>query len=198
MITRPRSTYRNTSPLSRPRSERHSPEPIHSHHLQMTPLPSPAISLSSLHIVPRRRSNSTRYRLSSHWSASDPTEASKPIISGGSHTGYRRGIRISTLMGGKCDSFSGVTGDTSSPTWALVNSVIVVSASVIGISSSIALSLPSRWEVRTWTNESYTDYELVLLYPDVQELCTDLKNSEFIIECIGASRFYLRVIHPFQ
>jgi len=82
--------------------------------------------------------------------------------------GYRRGIRISTLMGGKCDSFSGVTGDTSSPTWALVNSVIVVSASVIGISSSIALSLPSGWEVRTWTNESYTDYTLVLLYPDVQ------------------------------
>jgi hypothetical protein len=39
---------------------------IHSHHLQITPLPSPAASLSSVHMVSSRCSISTRYRLSSH------------------------------------------------------------------------------------------------------------------------------------
>jgi hypothetical protein len=50
-------------------------------------------------------------------------------------------MRISTLVGGRWESLSGVTDDTSSAAWEVDNSAMVVSDSVIGISSVILLDL---------------------------------------------------------
>lgn len=62
---------------------------------------------------------------------------------GGSCIGYRGGMRISTISGGRWDSFSGVTDDTSSTECGFESSVIVLSERMIGTSRAIILDLSS-------------------------------------------------------
>lgn len=68
--------------------------------------------------------------------------------------GYRGGIRISTMIGGRWGSFSGVTVETSPAACEAVNSAMVVSDNVIGISSVIVLDSSLCSDGWTWSNES--------------------------------------------
>ena len=68
--------------------------------------------------------------------------------------GYRGGIRISTMIGGRWGSFSGVTVETSPAACEAVNSAMVVSDNVIGISSVMVLDRSLFPDGCSWSSES--------------------------------------------
>jgi hypothetical protein len=63
-------------------------------------------------------------------------------------------MRISTLIGGRWESLSGVTDDTSSAACEVDSSAMVVSDNVIGISSSMILDPSLCSNGRPWISES--------------------------------------------
>jgi len=68
--------------------------------------------------------------------------------------GYRGGIRSFTMIGGRWGSFSGVTVETSPTVCEAVNSAMIVSDNVIGISSVITLDPSLCSDGCSWSSES--------------------------------------------